>query len=644
MFGPEKGEKPAKLKKWQRVKLSIVEDIPDLEEEFPEFKGWEMIGFHRGLGQEFWQLIIEVFNMSLGLVIGTMLMPIMSPFPEIGGYQHVANSLFVLVYTVFDVGTNFGVGRFIAEYRVKDTKKMLEYISFFWWYQTWTGLIQVTILSWYTLNIITTSNLAYLTWIILLGMQKQYPGALGIFQHTLEGMQHLDKVEILKFFQNEIVQRIISIGLVIALRLYGEQNISYGILMMIVIGHILGYYIDDIIFSVVAVYFLKNILKKYFGLGLRDIFRVDYSRDVLRNVIFYGAQGSALPIVCAFVNLYRLLSYVNEINAYTTWTAIIGTGMGIAGQIGMFGSLSLTWAFAEAYPSGKKKLSEFYITYALRWRFFFMMMLSVIFVAIIPFYSYVIKILPGFTYYQGIEIFIIPGIIQRLTWVFVEIPDSAMIGARHITQHNIIRIIEEGWKVFFIWLFVHQWRIQETWGMFGLLYLIGFGDYVPIFIKTAVIWIYTQKKLVKIKINWIPTFVIPIIASLPLMGLSWLLYNTAFFPMLDAIGLYPTIIILILAFFIVIIYTYAPLSAMMGAFDDYQLHTLYKAVDLSGPSKPIFRGLAFLVAGSVKIARKLGTHGRFRIPYEEAHKEIRELMELKRADRKKNLEKIKGEK
>ncbi|MBN2153314.1 MAG: hypothetical protein JW839_17810 [Candidatus Lokiarchaeota archaeon] len=37
-----------------------------------------------------------------------------------------------------------------------------------------------------------------------------------------------------------------------------------------------------------------------------------------------------------------------------------------------------------------------------------------------------------------------------------------------------------------------------------------------------------------------------------------------------------------------------------------------------------------LLEKSCDLARKLGTHGRFRIPHETAHQQIRELMELKR--------------
>jgi hypothetical protein len=103
-------------------------------------------------------------------------MPIIQPFPEIVGYQTIAVGLFAFIYTIFNLGANFGLNRFIAEYRVKNVKRMLQYVSFTMWYQSFTGLIQITILSWFTFQVVVNSEFAYVTWILLLGLQKEYPG------------------------------------------------------------------------------------------------------------------------------------------------------------------------------------------------------------------------------------------------------------------------------------------------------------------------------------------------------------------------------------------------------------------------------------------------------------------------------------
>jgi len=611
----------------------------DLDKEFPEFTGWEAIGFHRGLGREFWQVMIELITTSLDIFIISLLLPILAPFPEVGGYQGIAGGIYALVYTAFDVGTNFGLNRFIAEYRIKNVKKMLQFISFTIWWQSFTGLIQVTILSIFTFQVIVNSNFAYLAWILLLGLQKQYPGWLGVFRSTLEGMQHLGKVEVLRFLQGQVVERILTIGFVLYFRWVGETNVNIGLLMGVIIGNVIGSYIDDFIFEAIAAYYLHGILKKYFGLSIRDCFTLHYDRDVMREIIFYSLQGSALPFLSSFVGTYTFFTYVGNINAYAYWSTIIGRGIAFAGQIRQFGDFSLSTAIAESYMSEKKTLSEFYISSSVKWRYMFMIMIAFIILAILPYFYIVIRELGAFKYYIGAENFIIAGVFIRLAWPFVEIPDAVMWGTKKITQFNIIRVCEELGKLLNTWFFVVFLRVHETWGTFGLLFLIGFSQWIPIWIKTAACYIYIQKRVLNIKIYWRSTIIIPAIAALPNILITQLWYYTGFFPLKAAIGMEATIAISIAVLFFVVIFTYFPLTALLGGFDEYQLFTLKKAIDLSGPSKPIFKIVEKLVIKSAKISRKVGVFGRYPIPHEEAHKEIRELMEIKRFELNKNKRK-----
>jgi hypothetical protein len=602
----------------------------DLDKQFPEFQGWESIGFHRGLGREFWQIIIELITTAGNVFIIALLVPILEPFPEIRGYQNVAGPLFVMVFTIFDLGANFGLGRFIAEYRIKNVRKMLQYISFTIWWQSFTGIVQVTLLSWYSFEVIVNSNFAYLTWILLLGLQKQYPGWLGTLGQTLEGMQHYSKVEIIHFLQNEVVQRFTTIALVLIFRDYGETHAEIGILMGIIIGNVIGGYLDDVAFEFVAGYFLHKVLQKHFGLSLRDVFRVKYDRDVLRDIFYYSMQGALIPLLSSFVATYSLFTYVGNINAYTTWSAIIGRGIGFAGQIRQFGDFALQNSIAEAFPNGKKKLAEFYFSSSVKWRYMFMIMIALIIFAIYPFFVVLINEMGALRYYRGAEMFIIPGIFIRLLWPFVEMPDAIMLGSKRITQINVIRVGEECAKLFFVWLFVIVLRVQETWGLIGVTFLIGFKDWVPTWIKTTVCYIYINKSVMKLKVNWRGTILIPLIASLPNIAMAQFWYNVVFFPMKAVLGLETTLAISIALFFMVVIFTYFPLIAMLGGLDDYQLFTFRKAVGLAGPSKPLFKAVEWLVLKGVIVAKKLGWHARYPIPPEDAHREIKELMEIKR--------------
>lgn len=606
--------------------------VVDYDEQFPEFQGWESIGFHRGLGREFWQLIIELFTSALGIFVISILMPILEPYPEVSGYQNIARPLFAVIFSIFDMGTNFGLSRFIAEHRIKNFQRMIQYISFTIWWQSWTGLIQITILSYFTFEILVHSNYSYLTWMLLIIVSKQYPGWLGLFKEVLNGMQHYDKVEIIGFLQGQIVERITTIGSVVLFTIYGKTHPEMGVLMGIILGTLIGTYIDDFVFEFLSAYFLNRILKKHFGMTIWDMFRVKYNKDVLKEIMFFGFQGSVLPIIGSFVTTYQLLLMVNNISAYATWYAIIKKGITFSGQINQFGDFSLRSAIAESYPSGKKTLAEFYITYSFKWRYMFITMLAIVTIAMIPYFNYLVYNLPAFQYYIGAEKFIVAGIVVRVMKPFLELPDSVMLGAstKFITPYNIIRVLEEGMKVFFIWLFVIVLRVQDNWGLFGLVLLIEFTNHVPWIIKTIICYIYIELKILHINIYWRSTFIIPIIAALPNIPAAAAWYKPSFLPMVPVIGIEGAVAISAAMFFIFVLLTYFPLIALLGGFDDYQLFVFKKAGELAGPSKKIFLAVYTLMCQSVKIAKKFGWHARFPIPYEEAHKEIYELMVMKR--------------
>jgi hypothetical protein len=605
----------------------------DLEKQFPEFKGWEAIGFHRPLGQELWQVIIEQINNALWVFIALYLIPFIRPFPEIDGINGIADGLYAIFYVIFDTGTNFGITRFIAEYRIKDPKRMCMYVSFEIRYQMITGLIQVTLLSWYTLQIVEYGNYAYLAWILLIMLQKQWPGMLGSFKTLLSGMQHHAKVEVMNLFQGQIVERITLIGFVLYGRWWGETNPAIGIIMGICIFTHLGNYIDDVVFAFISGYYANKILKQFVGLSLRDVFQIKIRRDVYREMILYGVQGSLLPILWTFINTFTLLKYTSTIPGYVAYSALIGFGGTFSSIIGQFGDLGLYTSVAESYSNGKIKLAEFYTSYSLRWRYFFYILIGMALFAVIPFFLYIIAIPNGpLQYYKGATVFFVPLLIRKLFDPLFGLPGPIIGGAQHITAGNIISAIHAVLSLVFVILWIDVIKVQDTWGDFGVLFLIGFNGIVPLVITIIIQYVYVNKRILKIKIYLKATFLGPAIAASPVLLITTFWYNTAFVPMTEAIGIEFTIVISMLLLFLILILIYFPLNIIVGGWDDYMFFTFKKAIDLSGPSKPIFLMLFKVMEKFRKASIKLGTWDRkgWSIPYKEAHKEIIELMEIKR--------------
>jgi hypothetical protein len=146
----------------------------------------------------------------------------------------------------------------------------------------------------------------------------------------------------------------------------------------------------------------------------------------------------------------------------------------------------------------------------------------------------------------------------------------------------------------------------------------------------AMCWIYIHHKVLRVKVYWMTTFIVPIISGLPIVLFSsiWQLYFV--FPMINIIGLIPTALITIMiGIFCIPFFIFLPLTGILGGWDEMQLKVFKKGVDLSGPSKIFFVPFYKSIMFGVKIGQKIKLHNRFRIPWEQPLKEINELMQAK---------------
>ncbi|MEX2684456.1 MAG: hypothetical protein Q6373_022990 [Candidatus Sigynarchaeota archaeon] len=613
----------------EKAKDQEIMDKLDLDKKYPEFKGWEMIGFHRQLGSEFWSILLNLISTGLAVVMAAYLVPLVSPYPEIGGYAGIAGGLFSVIFLVFDVPTNFGIGNFIAENRVKNKEKMMEYIRFFIWYQMFSGLIQVSALSYFTFQTIIQGNYAYLTWLLLLNLQRQWPSMLGIYRGCIDGFQHFDKSNIINFLSGTVVGQIMNIAIVLYGRYYGMTHPEVGEIMAMAIAGNIGGYINDILFFFVSAYFFNKIVKNM-GLSARDAWRFKFGRDVVKRSLSYGVQSSIVPLVSGGTGLLFLLWKTARIPGFATWSALVGTASGMTGMVGSYGNYNLSAALAEAYPNGKKVLASFYVSYAMMFRLMFVTVFAMSLAAIYPFFSDIYHEVPGLVYWVPALIFYYPTLIRKLFDPFIWLPDSIMGGTFKIPQWAIARVVEEGIKILNLYLALFVFKIQDM-GLFGINFLITFDMIIPIMIKTTYCIVYCQLKVVKIKIYWMKSVVLPAIAALPIFPFALLWYNYGFLPLTASIGvILAATISIIIAFVLMMFVVFFPLYALIGGFDDYMLYVFTKAVELSGPSKPMTRLILRIIVKCCKLGKKMGTYGKFVIPHEAAHKEIEELMQLKK--------------
>jgi hypothetical protein len=586
---------------------------------------WEEVGFHRPLASFWYGLAIGVFSSIISLFFISIIYEYLYPYPEMQGYNQVAGLFFAIVYQFFDMGTAFGIERFIGEYRVKNPKKMLEYVSFFIWYQMFTGIIQVMVISiWIFQYIVVSPDLSYLAFLFLIICQKQWPGMLGTFGSVLKGLQKFNKSQILSFVGGQVFQNITNIVFILAGRWWGQQNPVYGDLMGGAIGYALGLYIDDFFTMILGGYFLNKELA-ILGFSLREAITPTVSKDVMKQCFSFGFQASLVPLLNIASETIILLMFLDHLPQYTTWVVLKSFASGLAGIVNV-GNFEMTSSIAESYSNKKKALSQFYVSYSLKWNTYLKIFLLMTMIGIYPVIIRVISELDGLENYQAAVIFIPFLLVEQIFFAFIQISDPILMGTLHIKFYTFVRLLEEIIRVFILYLLLVVWGLGKM-GPIGIALTLGWDRFYARFIKMIIALIYIDRKIFKVKIYWMSTAILPILAALPVLGISLYISATLFSPLEAAIGLIPAAAVFILVFILILpTCVFLPLSGFLGSFDDFQLKTFAKAVQLSGPAKPIVKIFYRAVYWG---HQHCPWKNKFKIPWEIPTQEMNELLILK---------------
>jgi hypothetical protein len=589
-------------------------------------KLWDEIGFHRPLAGFWYKIAFMLFSMIFGIALSGIYFKYLYPFPESMGYRTAATAIFGLFFSVFDLGTHMTMDRFIAESRIKNPARMVNYIQYFIWYQMITGLIQTTSVSIYALFVVPRSELAYAVWIMLLHSTTQYPGFLGVFRGTLNSLQQFNKTEVLNFVSGEVFQRITEILFILWGRQWGINNPEIGEIMGVAIGATIGFYIDDFAATALSAYYFQKVLGAE-GITVRRCFQIDFGWELVRETLTFGVKAGLPHIIGLGAELIILWQWIQYVPQYTTFVTLFGLAGGISGLLNYGMGIPLTQLFAESYLNGKQNLTRYYIAQYIRFatmvQFFFIAIISIILLVLDKVYLGI-----GLDNYILSIPFIIPRVVRDLQQPFTTLADSIVTGTNHPNWLMFIRFAEEVMKVIFMTLWLVVLQLPRTYGITAIVWIMPCGIYPAIIIKTVASYWYIQTKILKIKILWWQTVGAPMIACIITYILGYFLKITVFDAMLPEFGIYPSIIVTIILIIVILIVGFFPLTVLFGSWDDNSIREFKKAALMSGPSK-------FLVVPMYKIveysSRLSPLHNKFGMDATVAVKEARELLAIKRS-------------
>ncbi|NMC04140.1 MAG: hypothetical protein GYA24_02955 [Candidatus Lokiarchaeota archaeon] len=571
---------------------------------------WETIGYHRVIGGFYFYIIFAV--VAVGYV---MLLPVFIPYPESMGFYNILTGIFSSFFTLADMGTASSLARFIAEYRVKDPQRCIEYIRFFIWWQMFTGLAQTTIVSFIGLFALSVTNISYMPWLFVWLSIIQYPGMLGTFMEAMKGFQQYAKTSIVSLVNTVLFQSItLALGAQLGAFL-GNANPQFGGVMGAAIGMTIGYYVDDFSTVLISGWMFSKMIKPW-GFQLRDAFRPQIRKEVAKESIRFGLGVMGFTLSFQIPGTFTALLYTSLLPNYSTLVGImstLGPVMGLAETVNSMHIGNHQATTCEAYFNKKQHYAEYILSNGFRTigqvSFLMIPLVLVLGPAIVDafFHDYIS------TFYR---IFIIV-LIQKTIFQHSHLMNEVLIGTGHHKFNIIITVVEQ----------IVSMSAILTCIYFQLgIYILIIPGYLSTAAKQGAGWIYITRKIIPLHFkkaawqNWIATAMAGFMYYWVVQLVFWLLGRIL--PVAIA-----AIIVVVLGIYVLPGPGYFFPLAFLGGYDEHTIEDFKNAVMLAGPSKivvvPWYKCAALA-------ARASPLHDRFPMYYEQVAEEIAELMAMKK--------------
>lgn len=587
---------------------------------------WDEIGFHKPLAGFWYNLLYTLIGIVISAGLMGILMNTFYPFPESWGYREIITSMFTLFFVIFDLGTANVMDRFLGEENIKDPAKMIKLIQWFIWYQMMTGLIQITGVSIYALYLAPHGNQSYGIWLMIIVGSTQYPGFLGVFRNALGSLQHYGKVQMLNFFTGTLFQRLTEIAFVILFRILGEMNPAIGPLLGIAIGSAIGLYVDDFFATVVSAHFFSKVMRVY-GIRARDCLIPSFTWADIKPVLKFALKTGVPGLVWPAFNLLNLVMWLTFVPHYSTFIILAGIGGSIPSSMDWFGVPGITPLVSESYLNEKPRLTQYYAGQYLRFQAFLKGFFVALMLAIFP-------VMPLFwaefmPYYVLATTFMLPQLVVLVFNAFTGVPGQILFGADRPNFAVVMGMIGTVGGSGVLFLLIGVFNIPGQFGVEGFAWVYFCGGLPLNFVLAAASYRFVDRRIVRIKVPWgqVGSMAIASVVTFALCFLVKLLVFDTLYPLVGFIvAAIPSIVFM----FLVLLFGYFPLTALLGGWDDVNLAEFRKAVVMAGPSKILVAPVYLIVEWA---CRRSKYHGRFAMDVGGVIQDAIELLEIKRVKR-----------
>ncbi len=598
-------------------------EAQELLKDYEPPKAFDKVGFARPLGGFFYQFFYAIIGGIIIAVTFSQILRVLYPFPDAKAYTSVGNVLFSFLFFIMNIPTAYAIERFIGEQRIKNPAKMVQYIRFYIWYQMLTGVFLVAITSIYVLYIMQTGNLMYTKWLLLIYISREYPAMTSVFLSSIKGMQQFHHESKINFMNDTFIKPICEVIFVLWGRFIIGGNPKFGEIMGIAIGYSIGTYVAEFISMGISMWYFRKCLKP-FGYSLVDVFIPHIDKDVWMSSLKFGLALSPPGIVNSLIGFFTFFWWYDMVPAYATLLVLSETADQIANLMKRGGGINVKATFSESFNNGKKKLTQYYIAMMLKFVFLFKYAIGAIILTFIPVIISLVFLEGGVENWILAVAFITPNIIATIVEEPVYSAENVILGANRPWFKTFTDFLGMGISLFtdVLLLFILKWPQQAS--IETLIWIIPMRPFVRNVIILIVEWIYIDKKIVPVNLKsfgW-QTFIAPIVPSLLVALVGWIWFNSAYPILVISTGIYVTAAVTVVIAFITLLWVFFPMYTAFGGWDNYSIELFHEAVEISGPSRFLFKPIDH----ANNLLRKSPLHNRFPIPWEEAKIEAEEIM------------------
>ncbi len=576
---------------------------------------WNVIGLHRPIASFWFQFIFILAAVGPAMVVFTYLLPtVILPYPAAIGFNSMTVGFFAFLFSIADVATGPAVERFVAQYAEVDPHRAIKYVSFFIWFQAFTGLGQVTGIAIFCFGFLINTNLAYAGWFFLLYSTVQWPGMLASFNYTLSGFQRFDKSNLVSVLQTAVFDTSMQVVFILIGRVIGGANPVIGELMGATMGFIVGKYVSQILAMCLSAFFVSRLLRP-FGIKILDIIRPHFGRSEVKECLQFGMKLLGSTVVSALTDWIVLIMAVEWLPNYASLLGLIEIAKLIAGVVGL--RYNFTALMSESFNNGYKALTQYTITYYFKtwWMFSFFMVLEIS--MLVP---------PLITYFggdYGAAAPIIPlYIITNMAVTPASMGSDILTSCNCPWQRTMGLIVEKIVKMVAFFVLLSPWGLVGIIGRGYSLQLYILHDLPAYFAIAIVEFYYVKKLIVPVKVNWWQSFGAGTLASMPFIPLnlfiSWAIDSVrlATPDMILPLMVAGACLVVALFLFPALLYFF---YGLFGGWDDRGLEHFMNAVPITGPSQFVFKRFAGATAFG---HRHSPWKNRWPIPSAEADREI----------------------